>query len=183
MRGKKDFLFKSRLCFLCFGKDHVAKDCSKKRTCATCGKEHPTSLHDVTFKVSTIKQSSGIGGLCIVLVQMHHKSQPEKVIQVYAMLDECSQGTFVDEALVEYLDDEQKRLTTVTVSTVNTDTETTTHAIEGLVVKGTDKFGKMYQAEEITLPVTYTKFKLPMGEEDIPTISTISYQNGAICRK
>ena len=90
------------------------------------------------------------------------------------MLDECSQGTFVDEALVEYLGDEQKRLTTVTVSTVNTDTETTTHAIEGLVVKGTDKFGKMYQAEEITLPVTYTKFKLPMGEEDIPTISAIS---------
>ena len=174
IREKKDFLFKLRLCFLCLGKGHGAKDCSKKRICATCGKEHPTCLHDVTFKVSSIKQSSGMGGLCIVLVQMYHKSQPEKVIQVYAMLDECSQGTFVQESLIEYLSDEQKRLTTVTVSTVNTETESIAYAIVGLVVKGTEKFGKMYQAAEIALPVTYTKPKLPMGEEDVPKISEIS---------
>ena len=29
-RAKKDFLFRSKMCFLCYGKGHVAKDCRRK---------------------------------------------------------------------------------------------------------------------------------------------------------
>ena len=40
-RDKKDFLFKARMCFCCYGKDHLAGKCSRKRTCNDCGEAHP----------------------------------------------------------------------------------------------------------------------------------------------
>ena len=156
MREKKDFLFKAKLCFACYGKGHLVKDCPNKRKCDTCGKEHPTGLHGVTFKVSAVQNEDGDGGLCIVLVKMYHTSCPEKVFEVYAMLDECSQGTFVNEKVVEYLSEDVKRYTTVTVSTVNQDTTSETFAIEGLVVRGTEKFAETYPAPEVALPKTKT---------------------------
>ena len=171
-RGKKDFLFKSKLCFACFGTDHPIKLCKNKRVCKTCGKDHPTSLHEVVFKVSAV--NSGIGGMCVVLVRMSHISCPDKEIEVYAMLDECSQGTFVSEDIVEYLDPGVKRFTTITITTVNSDDTSDSYAIKGLTVRGTEKFCKSYSSPSITLPTTYTKAKLPMGEEDIPTAELLS---------
>ena len=117
-RAKKDFLFRSKMCFLCYGKGHVAKDCTNQRTCKVCGKEHPTGLHEVNFKVSAVWQESNESAMCIVPVRLHQENDPENEIEVYAMLDECSQGTFVDEKLVEKLS-WQKRETTIKVETVN----------------------------------------------------------------
>ena len=65
-RGKKDFLFKSKLCFACYRTGHGVKDCKNKRTCKTCNKDHPTSLHEVSFKVSAVHENNGVGGMCIV---------------------------------------------------------------------------------------------------------------------
>ena len=71
-REKKDFLFKLRMCFCCYGRDHLATKCSKQRTCKTCGEGHPTGLHGVTFKVSAVQH--GGSGMCIVPVRLSHET-------------------------------------------------------------------------------------------------------------
>ena len=86
-REKKDLLFKAKMCFACYGSGHPAKQCKEKRVCRVCDKEHPTGLHDVTFKVSAVKQ--GESGMCIVPIRLKHASWEEKELEVYAMLDEC----------------------------------------------------------------------------------------------
>ena len=167
-REKKDFLFKTKLCFTCFKKDHRAKDCKNKRKCKVCEKDHPTSLHEVVFKVAALRNKSGDEGMCIVLVRMHHSSYPEKEIEVYAMLDECSNGTFIHEEIAEMLSDDVKRPAVVSVSSVNADTTMETIAIQGLVIRGSERFGEKYPTPEIALPTTFSKPKLPMDEDDIP---------------
>ena len=97
-REKKDFLFRAKMCFTCYGNDHRADGCKEKRTCRTCGKGHPTGLHDVIFKVSAVKQ--GGSGMCIVPIRLRHKDWENKELEIYAMLDECSDGTFIDEKLL-----------------------------------------------------------------------------------
>ena len=173
-RAKKDVLFKLKLCFSCYKVGHGVKTCKNKRTCKTCGKEHPTALHEVVFKVSAVRKCNGIGGMCIVLVRMSHESCPSKEIEVYAMLDECSQGTFVNEKIVEHLSQDVKRSTTITVSTVNNDVTSESFAINGLIVRSAKKFNEKHPTEHIKLPITYTKPKLPMSEEDIPKVEEIS---------
>ena len=73
VREKKDFLFKTRMCFSCYSKEHyLAGKCDCKQTCQICGGKYHIGLHEVTFKVSAVKQ--GGGKLCIVPVRLKHKT-------------------------------------------------------------------------------------------------------------
>ena len=42
---RRSFIMNNRLCFACYGNDHMSRNCEQKRKCATCGKQHPTALH------------------------------------------------------------------------------------------------------------------------------------------
>ena len=46
---KRDFLKENHLCFGCYGANHVSRGCTKRRECKTCGKLHPTALHNDAF--------------------------------------------------------------------------------------------------------------------------------------
>jgi hypothetical protein len=54
----KSFLMEKRLCYSCYGSNHIAKGCKQKKTCKTCNKKHPTALHIPDFKISDNKKSS-----------------------------------------------------------------------------------------------------------------------------
>ncbi|XP_048244699.1 uncharacterized protein LOC124119805 [Haliotis rufescens] len=47
---KRDFLKESNRCFSCYGLNHSAKGCLKRRTCKTCSRRHPTAMHDNNFQ-------------------------------------------------------------------------------------------------------------------------------------
>ena len=49
LSARRMYLQRNRRCFACFGYNHLSKDCKKKRQCKTCGRKHPTSLHDPNF--------------------------------------------------------------------------------------------------------------------------------------
>ena len=49
---KRDFLKEKRLCFGCYGYNHMSKGCMKKLQCKTCAKCHPTALHVDNFQMS-----------------------------------------------------------------------------------------------------------------------------------
>lgn len=38
---RKSFLTEKRLCYGCYGTNHVSRNCTNKRTCQKCGKRHP----------------------------------------------------------------------------------------------------------------------------------------------
>ena len=48
LEERRDFLFKTRLCFSCYNpssKEHSARNCPNRRTCKECGGKHATGLH------------------------------------------------------------------------------------------------------------------------------------------
>ena len=173
-REKKDFLFKGKMCFCCYSKEHKATKCEGKRTCKTCGGLHPTSLHGVSFKVLAVHQEQGGSAMCVVPVRLRHRTWEDKEIEVYALLDECSEGTFISKSLLEKFDEGIKRKTSVEVETVNLKKEVEAYAVRNLIARGSEEFGAKYKLEEIRLPETYSQDKIPMDKDDIPTAEAIS---------
>ena len=49
--------------------------------------------------------------MCVVPVLLRHRSRPDHQITVYALLDECSTGTFISEEALELLEVPENRLT------------------------------------------------------------------------
>ena len=165
-REKKDLLFKAKMCFSCYGKDHLASKCENKRKCKTCGNEHPSALHGVSFKILAIQQKRG-NATCIVPVRLRHESWGDKEIEVYALLDECSDGTFISETILHEFDDSVKRNTTVEVDTINMKNEIEAVAIRNLIVRGSKELETAYGLEEIKLPETFSQGRIPMDKADI----------------
>ena len=67
---------------------------------------------------SACKSSNRVISMCIVPVNLHHKSDPNNVIKVYAMLDNCSEGTFMTDEVAKMLTASVRR-TTITIKTLN----------------------------------------------------------------
>ena len=168
-REKKEFMFANKMCFACYNQGHRAKECTNKKTCNICGKDHPTGLHEVTFKVNVVHEGGGEASMCIVPVKLKHSCLPGKEVEVYAMLDECSTGTFINEEVLKMfgddLDEEMKRQTTIRITTATNQEGVIMEscAVTGLIVESDNKEG----AVNIKLPVVYAKKELPMGDEDI----------------
>ena len=172
VREKKDFLFKARMCFCCYGRNHAASKCENKRTCRTCSKEHPTALHDVTFKTLAVRQKRG-SATCIVPIRLRHETWKDKEIEVYALLDECSDGTFISESILHKFEDELKRNTTVEVDTINLKSEREAIAMKNLIVRGSEELERVYGLEEIKLPETFSQARIPMDEDDVLTANDL----------
>ena len=115
------FLARKKICYRCLQpmEDwHNAKSCKKRLLCITCKERHPAPLHgyipknkkvigdDKSNFVADFKCASALGKseskviiMCIVPVSIKHKNNG-KQITTYAMLDNCSQGSFVHEAIL-----------------------------------------------------------------------------------
>jgi hypothetical protein len=53
LEQRKEFVQPKGLCFGCLTWGHVNRNCRRKSVCKICGKFHPTSLHDVGYKVTS----------------------------------------------------------------------------------------------------------------------------------
>ena len=97
---------------------HSVTNCTQKLVCREkdCGLSHPTGMHGThKFKgkaKSTTNAAPHISNGCtkcddasedsievlslsVLPMLLWHKSNPNHVIKVYGMLDNCSQGTFI----------------------------------------------------------------------------------------
>ena len=50
IQARKSLLKEKKLCFSCYGQNHIARGCLQKKTCKSCGKKHPTALHIPDFQ-------------------------------------------------------------------------------------------------------------------------------------
>ena len=120
----------NKLCYGCCGcisKDHSARNCKQQRLCKIGKEKHLTGLHRFKPKKERVKQDRGnddnkqitttctgvqwpsfaslkfrsdVISMCVVPVQICHPDS-NKVLDTYVMLDNCSQGTFVKEEIIE----------------------------------------------------------------------------------
>ena len=179
-------VFQYKLCFSCLGyvgQDHVSKSCDKKRKCMVCGKEHPTTLHggrSISGNNTTIE--SNTVSVCVVPVQLWHTDDEgveSERVTVYALLDECSQGTFITDDALESLNIKNeeirnKRPTAIRVTTINGSKQGRSTAIKGLQVDGIPSHTSMYGSYKMGLKITYSREFLAVDKDEIATIAKIS---------
>ena len=84
----------------------------------------------------------GVIGMCIVPVRLPHRDTSKQVL-VYAMLDECSQGTFIKEEILDMFDIE-KGNTSITVITLNGEETYNSHAVDGFSIQCSLKHERLY---------------------------------------
>jgi len=119
VKERLNFIQSEGLCFSCLSKGHYSKNCRKRLTCQTCGKRHPTILHNdqenktesedsMEPNVNPDQSSSNTSSVChtvgkwnsvtnslILPVWLYHKDSPEKKVLAYALLDDSSNSTFI----------------------------------------------------------------------------------------
>ena len=71
---RRDFIKEKGLCFGCDSSEHIAKLCRSRRSCKTCNKKHPTSLHDYNWKKEEVNTEGRNA--------KHKESETEKEDQV-----------------------------------------------------------------------------------------------------
>ncbi len=161
-----------KLCFACLkpiGKDHIARNCTQRKKCDTCGGSHPSTLHDIKrISSNAIRKESitEVISLCVVPVYVSHQSNPNKVTLCYAMLVNDGTGCFRERSLLESLAPDHLRKATVSVETINVIKKENTTTLDGLIVRCADGHQRLYSSEDILLPSSST---IPISENEIPT--------------
>ena len=89
------------------------------------------------------------------------------------MLDECSDGTFIDANLLCHFEDELKRKTEITIDTVAAETTGMSVALKGLVARGAVELGEDAQYQ-VKLPEVFSQTKLTMSRKDITVAADIT---------
>jgi len=179
---RSQIIRENRLCYGCLQPmtiDHNSRSCKQRRTCKTCDKRHPTSLHGYRIKpkidrqpakppattTSCVVLSNGeVISMCTVLVRVRNPTTNHSVVTL-AMLDSCSQATFITDSLVEKLQ-VHGRSTTLTEKTINGAEKRKSTVIEGLIIESeSDKL----QRVPIRLTKAYSRDELPVDQDEIAT--------------
>jgi hypothetical protein len=195
---KVEYLKIKGLCFGCLKVGHVSRLCRHKATCQQCNKRHPTVLHinwsasmnddrkttgsddrRASSGVKTISSSSiekmnshvGAGDadvtMAIIPVSVR-MANGIKTINTYAFLDPGSNVSFCSEDIVKQLGCSGGKKMKIKLGTMGETQTMYTHVINGLEV------GNLDGDDFVQLPKVYTKNKMPVSHEHIPTSSDIS---------
>jgi len=131
-------------------------------------------MHVKVFS-TTVSQDNTIA-MSIIPVIVWHRDSPEKERKVYAVIDNCSQGTFGSEDLLLYDMEVPARKTSLTIETAIGTETVDTYTIDNLYVRCTEKHKTMYpESPNIKLPRTFTRSTLPAGKGDIAIKESVSY--------
>ena len=187
VEDRSKFLAKNKLCYGCYtaiSSGHNARSCKQRRVCTICKEKHPTGLHgykhprkgkledsstnsnENSMTCATTRMNSRVVSMCIVPVKVRYVHSG-KEIQTYAMLDCCSQGTFIRTDLARKLKADGMK-TTIKIKTLNGEDTQESEAISGLKVS--KSIGKPVW---IDLPMTYAKTDFPVGDKDFVTPNKI----------
>ena len=101
---------------------------------------------------------------CVVPVTVKHKNSSREV-KTLAMLDNCSQRTFVEEDLLKKLKI-GGRATSISIKTLNGENTFQSHAVDCLQVCSSNAKSKEIW---LNLPTTYTQNQLPVDTNEVAT--------------
>ena len=171
--------------------NHSAKTCTKRIICKECKNYHPTALHGYQYKKqnnapgkndggkteetqllnrclekedfnsASINQETSMVSMCVFSVTVKHKKSSREV-KTFAMLDNCSQGSFANEDLLKKLKI-GGTATSISIKTLNGENTFQLHAIDGLQVCNSNTKSKKIW---LNLPTTYTQNQPPVDTSD-----------------
>ena len=98
----------------------------------------------------------------IVLVIPHHNNNPDIKVNVYALLDDGSNTTFVTSSILKQLGVQGPRMS-LTLNTMHGTTGSPVQKIEGLVAQSLD------EAVSVDLPKAYSRESIPSRRNQIPS--------------
>ena len=174
------------LCFGCLSSNQTVKECPERKTCtvANCTRKHPASLHantagrirqsDIPLTITSPQEESthirnrmvnldrSRIGMAVVPVKVCLKATGSPVI-TYAFLENCSSSTFCTESLVRKLG-----VNSIRAQISLTTLEEKDSLIDNFVVKD-HVISDLDENAIIELQALYTRSKIPVSEEDIPT--------------
>ena len=186
VKTRKEFAKTKGLCFGCLGRGHLSRECKKRKKCDSCGKAHPTSLHG-DYKNSPKDSKSTQAGTqaepqtvhctktcsasdkcnaqissMIVPVWLHHESNPEAEVLIYALLDDQSDTTFITQNALSNLGVEGHK-TQLSLSTMHADSKVIqSHKVNGLMINNFNR------STQIQLPHTFSCSTIPVKRSQIP---------------
>ena len=105
--------------------------------------------------------------MCVVPVRLRHGDSGES-LKTYALLDSCSQGTFILERLLKRFGIKGRK-TSINIKTLNGEVTNKSSVINRLKVASSRNSSEDW----LQLPDTYTKKYLPVGKEDLATPSKL----------
>ena len=118
---------------------------------------------DVTVATTQENSDTETICMCIVPVKIRHWENIENEVLTYAMLDSCSQGSFIQEDLIKELQ-LSGRKTTLNLKTLNGERTESTVLIEGMDVKGVSGNNSCIKLQKM-----YARIELPVDKEEIAT--------------
>ena len=174
------------LCYKCFKKGHISRDCRTPRTCKRCSGKHPTALHKDkpficeeklepenngehnqesisprTTVFATNWKRPGCGGMSVLPVKIGKEYQD--CVEVSALLDNGSAVSFCTYRLLDKIGLNKSSISHVAlpVSTVHGDRSMDCGLVSGLLAY--DVQGK----NKIALPPLYVIERIPAERSDI----------------
>ena len=182
---RRTALMEKSLFFGCYGRNHVFKNCKKKRECKKCKKPQPTLLHIDGFSLA--KESSAeekstekpvkVNNACTDITQNDNNQEiilqtiipvlvtnkaNNNALKTYAFYDNGSVGCFLKDNLGHRLEAPGTK-TTLQLGTMHGQS-----LVESMIVKDltvTDLEGR----NPIELPRAYTRDEIPVSHGQIPT--------------
>ena len=173
---RRNAIRRNYLCYSCLAPctpTHTARSCTSRRKCRQCNRSHPTTLHGVSFRpgeqrIQTYATRTNQDiSMCVVPVKM--RGDNKKVIHTFALLDNCSQGTFVDESLLSELN-VTGPTTTVGISTINGNSRMTSKIITGIEVASSTLHGNNTW---ININRCLSQPSLKVSADEVPTAKSI----------
>lgn len=174
---RREFILVNRLCFGCLQRGHLSKECINRMTCEICNRKHPTSIHaedkgmnkqPSKVTVSPVETKNCITGagasgkiaFALIPVKIKLKSQTDFVM-TYAGLDNFSSDCFISNKLVKELDASGPEIEIMLTTMGSKRAPTRTHVISDLEIYDLD------ENERVSLPPTYSREVLPIGNEEL----------------
>ena len=180
-------------------KVHNAKIWTNGKVYKVCNGTHPTILHGMGLRkdnsqknsekqnveetsenqnasgnykeltCASVNMGSQVISMSVVPVKLVHENS-NKVISTHALLDNCSQGTFVVKSIADTMGIDGTP-TSITIKALNGDVTNTSVAVEGLKVCAAAASGKN---RWVKIPKAFSRDELQVDAEDIATPEKIA---------
>ena len=174
---RKRMVAELHLCRGCLKRGHLWRHCLRRAQCETCGRQHPTLLHDPEMaaaaaapeaagRAATCLQSVSNSCHCLVVpVLLSKRDQPDHKVVVYALLDAQSDACFVTESICSAVG-AKGRKTRLDLSTIAGQTTIDSEAVEDLIIQ------PLNSEDRIRLATCYTRRTIPCMRTSIPRRET-----------
>ena len=181
------YIWQNRLCYNCLqeiSNGHTAQSCTVSKVCQICKEAHNTLMHG--YKSRSMQSFAVISNetisMCIVPVRLCHRGNDLKEIEVYALLDENCQGTFISESVIDKLCIASRK-TSITTETLNGQRTDPALAAEGLIVKPATSVEAEYGAAGIHLPTVYSRKSLKgvRANQRRKSYYLMKFSSGIVC--